>query len=168
MEDMMIATRLSSVKTSGLPPYVAFTHISAELNSREIPEIPSSNSSLHRIPGVVNSAADVRFGPQSQLSASQWKLDLLTPTFSFVPGVEAYPTTDSIVSRKAMKDGTADQIEYSGSSAKKPKFGHHSQSATPIPISLLPMRERENFKLQEKHAESLSRNQRTQLGSSMS
>jgi len=51
------------------------------------------------------------------------------------------------------------------SSAKKSKFVHHSQGSTPIPISLLQMRDRENYKIQERHAESLSKNQRTQLGS---
>lgn len=64
-----------------------------------------------------------------------------------------------------MREGTADQLPQPGSSAKKSKFVHHSQGSTPIPISLMQMRERENYRIQERHTESMNKNQRAQLGS---
>jgi hypothetical protein len=87
MDDMKIATHLSNVKTAGFTPSVNTSlAIFHEVNKKPIPEI-SNSAILHRIPGVASSEADSRNGQV------QRELDLLTPTFSFVPGVEAYPVS---------------------------------------------------------------------------
>jgi len=88
MDDMKIATNLSNVKTAGFSPSVATSlEIFHEINKKPLPTI-SKDTVLHRLPGVAVSAAD------SKARQYERELDLLVPTFSFVPGVEAYPVSN--------------------------------------------------------------------------